>query len=131
MKRIYLIGFIIIGVAIPLVLVKLNMDDPNTTTQSDVVVFSNIESIGITQNSVTLVGKTSVPVICEIEFAEYLEDPIFVSDVDVKNNPHTEHSVTIYDLNPDSTYNYRFQTNFDNKDFYSNIRTFTTPTIEN
>lgn len=109
-----------------LVLVKLNIDDPNTTSQFDVVVFSNIKSIDITQNSVTLVGKTSVPVICEIEFAGYLGDTIFVSDVDVKNNPHTQHSVTIYDLNPDSTYNYRFQANFDNKDFYSNIRTFTT-----
>jgi len=126
MKRFYFIGFIIIGVVMLLVLVKLNIDDPNTTSQFDVVVFSNIKSIDITQNSVTLVGKTSVPVICEIEFAGYLGDTIFVSDVDVKYNPHTQHSVTIYDLNPDSTYNYRFQANFDNKDFYSNIRTFTT-----
>ncbi len=102
------------------------MDDPNPTTQFDVVVFSNIKSIDITQNSVTIVGKTSVPVICEIEFSEYLGDTIFVSDVDVNNNPHTEHSVPIYDLNPDSRHNYRFQANFDNKDFYSNIRTFTT-----
>ncbi len=126
MKRIYLIGFIIIGVAIPLVLVKLYIDDSNTTTQSEFVVFSNIKSIDISKNSVTLVGKTSVPVICKIEFAEYLEDPIFVSDVDVKNNPHTQHSVPIYDLNPDSRYNYQFQANYENTDFYSNIRTFTT-----
>jgi len=32
-----------------------------------------------------LVGKTSVPVICKIEFAEYLGDPIFVSDVNKKS----------------------------------------------
>jgi len=49
--------------------------------------------------------------------------------VDVNNNPHIQHSITIYDLNPDSNYNYRFQANFDNKDFYSNIRTFTTPAL--
>jgi len=126
MKRIYLIGFIMIGAAIPLVLIKLYMDDSNKITQFDVVVFSNIESIDITQNSVTLVGETSVPVICKIEFAEYLGDPIFVSDVDEKNNPHLQHSVTISDLNPETRYNYQFQANFDNKDFYSNIRTFAT-----
>ena len=102
------------------------MDDSNTITQFDVVVFSNVESIDITQNSVMIVGETSVPVICEIEFAEYLGDPIFVSDVDEKNDPHTQHSVTISDLNPETRYNYQFQANFDNKDFYSNIRTFAT-----
>ena len=128
MKWIYLIGLIIIGVTVPLLLVKLSTDDPNTTTQFDVVVFSNIKPIDITQNSVTLIGKTSVPVFCKIEFASYLGDTIFVSDEDVKNNPHTQHSVIIYDLDPDTRYNYQFQANLDYRDFYSNIRTFTTLT---
>jgi len=126
MQRIYLIVLIIIGITVPLGLVVLYIDDSNKIAQSEFVVFSNIKPKDITQNSVTLVGKTNVPVICKIEFAKYLEDPLFVSDVDVKNGPHTQHSVTIYDLNPDSRYNYQFQANLDNKDFYSNIRTFTT-----
>ncbi len=125
MKGIYLIGIIIIGVTIPLVLVMSYMDDSNTA-QSEFVVFSNIQSIDISPNSVTLVGKTSVPVICNIEFSEYLGDPIFVSDVDVNNNPHTQHSVSIDDLNPRTRYNYQFQAYYDNTDFYSDIRTFAT-----
>ena len=34
--------------------------------------------------------------------------------------------VSIDDLNPGTRYNYQLQAKYDNTDFYSNIRTFTT-----
>lgn len=123
---IFVMGLAIAGGVIGFMSVKSFTDKPNNTLQSEILVFSNINAVDITQNSVTIVSNTSVPVICEVEFAEYKEDPIFVSDMNVNNGPHTEHRILISDLKPDTRYNYRFQTNYADSDFLTDIRTFTT-----
>ena len=123
---IFVIGLAIAGGVIGFISIKSFTDESNNAQEFESLVFSNINSVDITQNSVVIVSNTSVPVICEVEFAEYQEDTIFVSDMNENNGPHTEHRILIDDLKPDTRYNYRFQTNYANSDFSTDIRTFTT-----
>ena len=123
---IIVIGLAVAGGVIGFISVKSIIEESNDSLQFESLVFSGIKSVDITQNSVTIVSNTSVPVICEVEFAEYQEDTILVSDVNENNGPHTEHRILIDDLKPDTIYNYRFQTNYADNDFLTDIRTFTT-----
>ena len=94
--------------------------------EEDIVVFSNISHDSMTQNSIVLVAKTSNPVICEVEYAEYQQETNFASDVDTNNAPHLEHRIVLSNLNSDKRYNYQFQAMYEGTKFYSDIRTFTT-----
>lgn len=125
-KLYFVLGFILLGIVFAYLSISSFSMDSSGITKQNFVEFSNINHNNITQNSVTLVAKTSVPVICKIEYAEYLQDAEFASDVDVNNYPHLKHSVTLSELRPDTRYNYRFQAEYENTQFYSNIRTFNT-----
>jgi len=48
------------------------------------------------------------------------------SDSDMMNMLHTEHLVTITDLEPSTIYDYRFKVTFDGEDYYSKIKSFVT-----
>jgi len=48
------------------------------------------------------------------------------SDSDMMNMLHTEHLVTITDLEPSTIYDYRFKVTFEGKDYYSKIKSFVT-----
>lgn len=116
-----IIGSVVGGISLISIVEK-----SNETTQYEALVFSNMDAIDITRTSATIVSNTSVPVICEIEFAEYKQKSIFVSDVDLNSYPHTEHKIMLNDLNPDTRYNYQFHASYGDKDFLMSIKTFTT-----
>jgi len=127
-NRKYIIVAIVIGiggVAAGIIIPSLVNDSDNARTL-DFVVFSDVDHTEITRTSVVLVATTSVPVFCEIEFAQFEKDTIFASDSDVNTEPHTKHSIPISDLRHTTQYNYQFQAENNGEMFYSDIRAFFT-----
>jgi phosphodiesterase/alkaline phosphatase D-like protein len=106
----------------------MSYDYEAPTKQSNIVEFDSIQAINITQNSVTTIARTSLPVLCEVEYTKLrTSDSSFASDaVQNSNEPHLEHRVTINELSSSTVYNYRFQADNGGEKFYTAVRVFTT-----
>ncbi|TBR08558.1 MAG: fibronectin type III domain-containing protein [Candidatus Nitrosotenuis sp.] len=90
--------------------------------------FSNVKITNISANSATIQGSTNQAVNCQVEYWS-AKDPkhYFASDTgDMMDMKHTDHTVTIKSLMPNTTYNYKFKATLDGKIFYSNQQTFAT-----
>lgn len=128
MNNLFIIGFIVLGIAVVFFLVMLYDYETPSTKQSNIVEFDSIQAINITQNSVTTIARTSLPVLCEVEYTKLrTSDSSFASDaVQNSNEPHLEHRVTINELSSSTVYNYRFQADNGGEKFYTAVRVFTT-----
>lgn len=93
--------------------------------------FSNIKITNILANSVTIQGSTNEAVNCQVEYWTTKDQKhYFASDTgDMMDMKHTEHTVTIKNLSPNTTYSYKFKATLDGKTFYSDLKTFTTKTV--
>lgn len=127
MNNLIIIGFIVLGIAVVFFLV-MSYDYEAPTKQSNIVEFDSIQAINITQNSVIAIARTSLPVLCEVEYTKLrTSDSSFASDaVQNSNEPHLEHRVTINELSSSTVYNYRFQADNGGEKFYTAVRVFTT-----
>jgi len=88
--------------------------------------FNNIRVASITENSATVVGTTSREVHCTVEYGIDEQFTDTASDSDMMNMRHTEHLVTITDLEPSTKYDYRFKVTFEGEDYYSKVKSFVT-----
>ena len=88
--------------------------------------FNNIRVASITENSAIVAGTTSREVHCIVEYGIDEQFTDTASDSDMMNMRHTEHLVTITDLEPSTKYDYRFKVTFEGEDYYSKIKSFVT-----
>jgi len=88
--------------------------------------FDNIQVTSTTENSAIVVGTTSKAVDCAVEYGTNEQFTNTASDSDMMNMLHTEHRVTITDLEPSTIYDYRFKVTFEGEDYYSKIKSFVT-----
>ncbi len=88
--------------------------------------FDNIQVTSTTENSAIVVGTTSKAVDCAVEYGTNEQFTNTASDSDMMNMLHTEHMVTITDLEPNTIYDYRFKVTFEGEDYYSKIKSFVT-----
>lgn len=123
-QQYFIIGGLLFGAAIGYTAITTFLEDSSTNTR--IVEFSDIFHSDIQKNSAIVFAKTSVPVICEVEYAEYEHETKFAYEQEPNNLPHLEHRVVLSGLKPDTQYNYRFQTDLDGTKFYSKIRSFNT-----
>ncbi|MFY9299596.1 MAG: fibronectin type III domain-containing protein [Candidatus Nitrosotenuis sp.] len=102
--------------------------DSMKTRTSTSVDFSNIKITQISANSVTIQGTTNADVNCQVEYWTSKDQKhYFASDTgDMMNMKHTDHTVTIKNLMPNTKYNYKFKATLDGNTFYSSEQTFTT-----
>jgi len=73
-----------------------------------------------------VVVTTSREVFCTVEYGIDEQFTDTASDSDMMNMRHTEHLVTITDLEPSTKYDYRFKVTFEGEDYYSKIKSFVT-----
>lgn len=88
--------------------------------------FDNIRVASITETSAIIVGSTSKAVHCTVEYGTNEQFTKTASDSDMMNMVHTEHLITITDLEPSTTYDYRFKVTFEGEDYYSKTKSFVT-----
>jgi len=120
------ISIIVIIFAIISYLFLVNVDGYNFATQTSPVGFENIKTINISSTEVTIVGNTTIPVNCTIEYGTNGIFSNTASDNDSMNMLHTKHSVEILNLEPDTKYNYRFVVEYDDKTYSSDMGIFQT-----
>lgn len=108
---------------------SMKKDSMKTGTSASVD-FSNIKITNISANSVTIQGSTNKAVNCQVEYWTAKDSKHYsASDTgDMMDMKHTEHTVTIKNLEPNTKYNYKFKATLDGKTFYSDLKTFTTKT---
>ena len=90
------------------------------------LVFDNIQVASTTENSAIVVVTTNKAVDCTVEYGTNEQFTNTASDSDMMNMLHTEHLVTITDLEPNTIYDYRFKVTFEGEDYYSKIKSFVT-----
>jgi len=90
------------------------------------LVFDNIQVASTTENSAIVVVTTNKAVDCTVEYGTNEQFTNTASDSDMMNMLHTEHLVTITDLEPSTIYDYRFKVTFEGEDYYSKIKSFVT-----
>jgi len=116
--------------AIILVVVLMIVNDPDNPSSFKLLFspinFNNIRLTSITENSVVVVGTTNREVHCAVEYGIDGQFTDTASDSDMMNMRHTEHLVTITDLEPSTKYDYRFKVTFEGDDYYSKIKSFVT-----
>jgi len=88
--------------------------------------FKNIRVSSISENSAVVVGTTSKEVHCTVEYGIDEQFTNTASDSDMMDMRHTEHLVTITDLEPSTKYDYRFKVTFEGEDYYSKVKSFVT-----
>lgn len=90
--------------------------------------FGNIEVTRITKDSAMVEGATSIPVTCQVEYGKgpARMDKTATDSMAGMNSMHQNHSVMLKDLEPGTTYSYRFKATVEGKTVYSDIMTFTT-----
>jgi len=88
--------------------------------------FKNIRVSSISENSAIVAGTTSREVHCTVEYGIDEQFTNTASDSDMMNMRHTEHLVTITDLEPSTKYDYRFKVTFEGEDYYSKVKSFVT-----
>ncbi len=97
------------------------------TMTMDSVDFSNIQVTQISETSATITGYTDQPVFCQVEYGV---DGLFTNSasdgMDMMEMLHYKHEVIISDLEPNTTYNYKFKATADDQIFYSDTETLTT-----
>ena len=105
------------------------MEESVDIDKQDAVSFSNIKITRLTATSAIIEGITDKAVKCEVEygietFDRSATDNMMMGNMDM---PHKEHKVIIMGLEPDTTYKYRFKAVYNGETFYSEVKTFTTP----
>jgi len=88
--------------------------------------FDNIRVVSITENSVIIAGSTNRAVDCTVEYGTNEQFTNTASDSDMMDMVHTEHLITITDLEPSTIYDYRFKVTFEGEDYYSKTKSFVT-----
>ncbi len=121
-------GLILFAIILIVVLMIVNdADNPSSfKLLFSPINFNNILVTNITENSVVVVGTTSREVLCTVEYGIDGQFTNTASDSDMMNMRHTEHLVTITDLEPSTKYDYRFKVTFEGEDYYSKVKSFVT-----
>jgi len=88
--------------------------------------FDNIRVASLTENSVIIAGSTNKAVNSTVEYGTNEQFTNTASDSDMMNMVHTEHLLTITDLEPSTIYDYRFKVTFEGEDYYSKTKSFVT-----
>jgi len=121
-------GLILFGIILVVVLMIVN--DPDNPSSFKLLFspinFNNIRLTSITENSVVVVGTTNREVHCTVEYGIDEQFTNTASDSDMMNMRHTDHLVTITDLEPLTKYDYRFKVTFEGEDYYSKVKSFVT-----
>jgi len=122
------VGLILFTIILVVVLMIVNdADNPSSfKLLFSPIDFNNIRLASITENSVVVVGTTSREVHCTVEYGIDGQFTDTASDSDMMNMHHTEHLVTITDLEPSTKYDYRFKVTFEGEDYYSKVKSFVT-----
>ncbi len=122
------VGLILFTIIFVVVLMIVNdADNPSSfKLLFSPIDFNNIRVASITENSVVVVGTTSREVHCTVEYGIDEQFTDTASDSDMMNMRHTEHLVTITDLEPSTKYDYRFKVTFEGEDYYSKAKSFVT-----
>jgi len=109
-------------------LITINDSDSPVSLKSlfSPIDFDNIRVASITETGVIIVGSTNKAVDCTVEYGTNEQFTNTASDSDMMDMVHTEHVVTIRDLEPSTTYDYRFKVTFDGEDYYSKTKSFVT-----
>ncbi len=99
----------------------------NQTMSMSSIDFSNIRITQISDTGVTIEGDTDQPVFCQVEYGTDGLFTNFASDgMDMMGMLHYKHEVIISDLEPNTSYNYRFKASIGNQTFYSETKTLMT-----
>jgi len=125
-----LIGLIFLGgvVLVAIFFIIINDADNPASFKSlfRPLTFDNIRVTSTTENSAIIIGTTNKAVDCTVEYGTNEQFTNTASDSDMMNMLHTEHLVTITDLEPSTIYDYRFKVTFEGEDYYSKIKSFVT-----
>jgi len=121
-------GLILIAIIlIVILLIVYDADNPSSfKLLFSPIDFNNIRVTNITENGAVVAGTTSREVLCTVEYGIDGQFTDTASDSDMMNMRHTEHLVTISDLEPSTKYDYRFKVTFEGEDYYSNVKSFVT-----
>jgi len=121
-------GLILFAIILVVVLMIVNDADNPTSFKLlfSPIDFNNIRVASITENSAIVAGTTSREVHCTVEYGIDGQFTNTASDSDMMNMRHTEHLVTITDLEPSTKYDYRFKVTFEGEDYYSKAKSFVT-----
>lgn len=103
----------------------MNMTGSNTSTAFD---FTGVGVTDVTANSAIVEGTTTMPVNCQVEYGSSADkmDQVASDNDMMMSRPHQNHSVMLKNLEPDTTYSYRFKATVNSETVYSEIKTFTT-----
>ena len=109
---------------------KMNMEPGmkmNNTMSSSAPSFDNIRVTKISKTSAMVEGTTSIPVMCQVEYGKDASNmDRTATDGMTMKSMHKIHSVMLNNLEPDTTYSYRFKATMNGQTVYSDIMTFTT-----
>lgn len=101
--------------------------DMGESTTVDSVDFSDIQVTQISETSATIVGNTDQAVFCQVEYGvDGLLTNIASDGMDMMGMLHYKHEVVISDLQPNTSYDYRFKASVGDQIFYSETKTFMT-----
>lgn len=110
-------------------LLESSMDmNQMTSSSSKMTEFSDIKATAITNDSAMVEGTTSTPVMCKVQYGKdpTSMDKTATDSTMMMNSVHRNHSVMLENLEPNTTYSYRFMATIDGETVYSDIMTFAT-----
>ena len=101
--------------------------DQTMSSSSKMTNFSSIKVTKITKDSAIVEGMTSNAVMCQVEYGQNPDDmDKTATDSAMIKSMHKNHSVMLKDLEPNTTYSYRFKATMNGDNVYSDTMTFTT-----
>lgn len=124
MKWFFAIGFSILGIAVTVTMLD-SLKESQDMEELEVD-FSGIRIADVSQTDALVVGTTSLPVKCQVEYGVNGMFDNTASDSEMMDMSHTEHLVRISSLEPNTEYQYRFKAELDGRTFYSDVKQFTT-----
>ena len=117
-------GIALIGILVTMSMTSHELIDLEAL--STPVGFDNILVTNITENSAVVMGTTKVKVNCEVEYGTDETYSRTATDSDMMSMGHTEHKVTLLELDPSTKYDYRFKASLQGDDYYSKKKSFMT-----
>jgi hypothetical protein len=88
--------------------------------------FSDIQVTQISETSATIMGTTDQAVFCQVEYGVDGFTNSASDGMDMMGMAHYQHEVVISDLEPNTSYNYRFKASLGDQTFYSEAKTLMT-----
>lgn len=124
MKWFFVIGFTVLGIAVTVTMLDSLKEVQDV--EEFKIDFSGIRIADVSQTDALVVGTTSLPVKCQVEYGRNGMLNNTASDSEMMDMSHKEHFVRISSLEPNTEYQYRFKAELAGRTFYSDIKQFTT-----